>query len=878
MSRRHSVPALFVLALAIPAAAAPRTAQPAARAAVAHEYGKLPLGWEANRGQADPQIKFLGHGPGYALFLTQEGAVLTLGRSQAGTPLEERRPLSRAQEQKEKVLTLAMRLLGSNPAAPVEPLDRLPSRANYFLGNDPSRWLTGVPMFSRVRYRGVYPGVDLVFHGSAARQLEYDLVLSPGTDPGSIRIRFDGAAVAIRDGRLLLRTPLGVLSEPAPVAFQKSGAQERLVAARYVRRGSQDIGFQLGPHDANLPVTIDPVLAYSTYLGGSSTDAGGGIAVDTSGNAYVTGTTFSSDFAGCTGLVNPPCNDAANTGGDVFVAKLNAAGSALGYVTYLGGSSLERGFGIAVDSSGNAYVTGFTFSSNFPQVNGLTNTVGLLNAFVTKLNPSGNIAYSTYLDGSSDSAGGGIAADSSGNAYVTGFTDSSDFPVAGQLSSGCVSGGFTSAFVTKLNTNASGASSLVYSTCLGGVGGVVNGSAIAADASQNAYVTGTSSDFDLLTTYGFTGGCALYGNSDAFVARLDTTKTGSAALLFLTCLGSGNFPQGNASSTNMGNAIAVDGSSNAYVAGQTFSSDFPTTTSAAQTTCDINGDAFIAKLNTNVSGSSSLVYSTCLGGNAGTEAGNGIAADNLGNAYVAGETDSLDCAIDNFPTTPSAIQGTYGGGCSDAFFAQINTTSSGASSLIFASYLGGSALDFASAVAFDGGSNVYLTGGTTSAGPPSGITGFPVQNALFPNLAGGEDAFVTKITFSILFSQFSTKLAIVSSPPGFNFNSSFTLGPGGSINPMTDPMTLQVGPPATGYSVTIPPGSFQFVGGNKHYVFSGTIGGATISVNLSPVSATSYTFRGSVAGPNLTGLTNPVSVTLTIGNNTGTTQVTASFQ
>jgi hypothetical protein len=866
MSRTSSLSATIALALVLPAvaAAAPQTAPPPSRATLAREYGKLPLGWEANRGQADPQIKFLGHGPGYALFLTRYGAALILGRNQVRTTRRTPRSLPREQE---KILTLSMRLVGSNPAR-LEPLDRLPGHANYFLGNDPRRWLTGVPLYARVRYRGAYPGVDLVFHESAARQLEYDLVLSPGADPDSIRLRFDGAAVDLRDGRLLLRTPLGVLSEPAPIAFQPSGVQQKLIAVRYVRRGPQEIGFQLGPHDASLSVTIDPILAYSTFLGGNSTDVGSGIAIDSSGNAYVTGTTFSTDFAGCSTHVALLCTNAPIGSGDAFVAKINASGSALSYVTYLGGSSIDRAFAIAIDGSGNAYITGFTFSSNFPQMNGLTNTVGSLNAFVTKLNSSGSIAYSTYLDGSSESLGLGIATDGSANAYVTGTTSSSDFPVVGQLSSPCA----PSAFVTKLNTNNSGSSSLVYSTCLGTGTNEVDGNGIAVDGSQNAYITGTSFASDLLTANGFSGGCA-DGGSDAFAARLDTTKTGSSALLFLTCLGSGNFsPLGDAGSMDFGYGIAVDGSANAYVTGQTFSSDFPTTASEAQTTCGTEGDAFVAKLNTSVQPPDSLIYSTCLGGNAGDDFGSGIAADSFGNAYVVGETDSLNQLTDNFPTTSNALQANYGGGFSDGFIAQINTTFSGPSSLVFSTYFGGADTDTATAIAFDGQSNAVVTGETAS-------TDFPLQNALYSSLAGGVDAFVAKITFSIPFSQFSAKLAIVSGPPpGFNLNSSFTLGPGGSIHPLTDPVTLQVGPPATGYSVTIPPGSFQLVGNGMHYVFSGTIGGATLSINLSPVSATSYTFRASVTGPNLTALTNSVSVTLTIGNHTGTTQVTASFQ
>jgi hypothetical protein len=384
-------------------------------------------------------------------------------------------------------------------------------------------------------------------------------------------------------------------------------------------------------------------LVYSTYLGGSADDGGNGIAVDGAGNAYVTGTTVSTDFP----TANPLQATCAGIS-DAFVTKLNAAGNALVYSTYLGGSRYDVGNGIAVDGAGNAYVTGFTDSTNFPTANALQATFGGgvngEDAFVAKLNATGHaLVYSTYLGGSDDE-GNGIAVDGSGNAYITGRTLLSTFPTANSLQA-TFGGGFADAFVSKLNA---AGNALVYSTFLGGSGDEA-GKGIAVDGAGNAYVTGFTSSTDFPTTNPLqaTSGGGVYGE-DAFVAKLNATGN---ALVYSTYLGG--------SGDDFGDGIAVDGAGNAYVTGSTDSTDFPTA-NPLQATCAGVSDAFVTKLN---AAGNALVYSTYLGGSDG-DGGDGIAVDGAGNAYVTGFTSSTD-----FPTA-NPLQATYAG-VSDVFVTKV---------------------------------------------------------------------------------------------------------------------------------------------------------------------------------------------------------------
>jgi hypothetical protein len=390
-----------------------------AKAEIKESYGKLPLRFEANQGQTDPRVKFLSRGSGYTFFLTPEEAVLVLRSAPSekaakpGPKTASREIPSREEPARRTVLR--MRMAGANPAPAVNGLDALPGKSHYFLGNDPRKWRTGVPSFASVKYAGVYPGIDLVFHGSQ-RQLEYDFVVAPGADPGAIRLAWKGAERLEVDnaGALVLRVAGGRVVHHAPMVYQRVNGNRREIGGSYVVRAGSEVGFRVAAYDQTRPLVIDPVLIYSTYLGGSDSDQGYAIAVDGAGNAYVTGWTHSTDFPTASPL------QAIYGGGtrDAFVSKLNAAGSSLVYSTYLGGFDEDRGEGIAVDGAGNAYVTGTTLSTDLPTVSPLqAANAGGYDAFVAKLNAAGSsLTYATYLGGDSQDYGHGIAVDGAGNA------------------------------------------------------------------------------------------------------------------------------------------------------------------------------------------------------------------------------------------------------------------------------------------------------------------------------------------------------------------------------------------------------------------------------------------------------------------------------
>ena len=537
----------------------------------------------------------------------------------------------------------------------------MPGKSNYFIGNDPAKWRTNVPTYAKVKYQNVYRGIDLVYYGNP-QQLEYDFVVAPSADPkaisldvAAIRSSSDGGRRARGvdqkrridgNGDLVIQAGEDEVRLHKPVVYQTAanrgaeGSPRHFVDGHYLLKGDDRVSFEVASYDPRKTLVIDPVLVYSTYLGGSNVDEGSGIAVDSAGNAYVTGLTGSVDFPTASPLQ-------ASSGGqqDAFVAKLNPGGSALLYSTYLGGGTFDSGSGIAVDSAGNAYITGVTGSANFPTASPFQAVLrGFEDVFVAKLNPTGSaLLYSTYLGGSSDEqteGGEGIAVDSAGNAYITGVTGSANFPTASPFQAAL--SGSEDAFVAKLNPTGS---ALVYSTYLGGSGGE-KGSGIAVDSAGNAYVTGLTGSFDFPTAGPFQA--VLSGSEDAFVTKLNPT---GSALVYSTYLGG--------SSNEGGNGIAVDFSGNAYVTGQTTSTNFPTA-NPLQPSAGGEQDAFVAKLNPS---GSALVYSTYLGGSGG-ETGNGIAVDSTGNAYVTGNTTST-----NFPTV-NPLQGVLGG-IANAFVAKI---------------------------------------------------------------------------------------------------------------------------------------------------------------------------------------------------------------
>jgi hypothetical protein len=674
-------------------------------------YGKLPLSFEANQGQTDPRVNFLARGAGYTAFLTPTSAVLSLKQGDGGN-------------------VVAMNLVGASPASRPVGLDKMSGVSNYLIGNDPTKWHTNIANYSNVGYQDVYRGINVVYHGDQ-QQLEYDFVVKPGADPRAIRLAFAGAQTKSIDaqGNLVLHTSGGDLVEHAPVAYQLIHGVQHPVDAHFLLGRDGRVDFQVGRYDHSKPLVIDPTLSlsYSSYLGGSGTDRGYAIAVDGSGNAYVTGATQSTNFP-----THKPFQGRNNGGSDVFVTKFNSTGSALVYSTYLGGSGYDIAKGIAVDSAGDAFVAGTSQSYDFPTMNAFQpRYAGGGDAFLTKLNPAGSaLLYSTYIGGTDNqSFGNGVAVDGSGNAYVTGYTNSGGFPTTAGAYQTALSGA-QNAFVTKINPSLAGAASLVYSTYLGG-NGQDQASGIAVDTSGNAYVTGaTYESANFPTTAGAyqptRGGSA---DDNAFMTKFNAT---GSALVYSTFLGSSSHTY----SSDGGSAIAVDGHGDAYVTGST-ESNFPTTTGAFQTTPIGGNEAFVAKFDPSQAGSASLVYSTFLGGSGavGGDSAFGIAVDGSGNAYVTGQTGSTD-----FPTL-NPVQGTYGGGGHDAFVTQLNPTGT---ALVYSTYLGGGADDEGHAIAVDSAGNAYVTGATDSIN-------FPTANAFQrtkDGKSGIEDAFVTKLTFN----------------------------------------------------------------------------------------------------------------------------------
>ncbi len=696
-------------ALAYPAASAPAEVAPAAAARVVR-YGDLPLRFEANLGQADPVVRFLARGRGYTTFVTSTEAVLVLGRAgdagvDALSALRTGARVSPAQPITVPRSVVRMVLVGSNRAAEAS-ADTPAGVANYFIGADPSRWLRGVPTFGRVRVRSVYPGVDVVYYGRQ-EELEYDFVLAPGADPTVIALAFEGVERARDegDGDVLLRVAGGELRLRRPVVYQEVAGVRRPVAAGYrVVHAGRDggrplVSFRVAAYDTSRPLVIDPVLSYSTVLGGTAGDAAGAIAVDAAGSAYVAGYTDSIDFP----QVGGPYGDQGGT--DAFVTKLSPDGLSIVYSTYLGGGASDAAAGIAVDSAGNAYVTGATDSIDFPTTAGAYGLdQGFTDAFVAKLSSDGTtLLYATYLGGSGIDVGLGIAADAGGRAWVTGFTESSDFPTQGALQT---AQGGRDAFVTKLDTTASGAASLVYSTYLG-TAAADEGHGIAVDAAGNAHVTGVT-----VSTTGFPVSAnarqtASGGGLDAFVSKLNASGSG---ILYSTYFGG--------SGDDAGAAVAIDAAS-IYVAGSTDSTNFPL---KANLQADQPGtDAFVAKFNpASSTGSSSLLYSTYLGGS-DTDTATGIAVNGEGAVFVTGITRSSD-----FPGT-GAIQGPGGG--EDAFVAKLNLKVGGAPSMVYSTWLGGAGDDMGFGVAVGPRGNAYVVGASQS----------------------GQDAFVVKLSEPDLF-------------------------------------------------------------------------------------------------------------------------------
>jgi hypothetical protein len=696
-------------------------------------YGRIPLGFEANRGQTDESVNFLARGAGYTLFLRPTEAVFVLSHKGDSRVQQESRKAGLTGKGAELIAgaldmsgatmseppaVLRMKLVGSNERAAAEGSDELIGKVNYFTGNDSSRWRTEIQTFGRVSYGEVYPGIDVVYYGNQ-RQLEYDFRVAPGVDAQAVKLEFKGAdKVEVNQaGDLLLTLGESTIRQPKPLLYQEAAGVRRTVDGGYVVGADNRVGFQVGEYDAQQTLVIDPVLAYSTYHGGSGSDEGNDIAIDTAGNAYVCGNTSSTNFPTANAIQATFGGANFEGGRDGFVTKFNATGTGFVYSTYLGSSGDDRCNKIAVDASGNAYVAGETTSDTFPRANAIQNEFGggLSDAFVTKINALGTgLVYSTYLGGEIFDAAHALTIDSTGSVYVTGRTTSPHFPTLNPIQAAYSGGPGTDAFVTKINAEGS---ALVYSTFLGGnagtEGGFTAGFSIAVDSTGNAYVTGQTraTNFPLANAKQGTFGGG-FPDGDAFVTKFNAI---GSAHLYSTYLGG--------SDNDIGFEIAVDSLGNAHVAGVTHSANFPTG-NAYQSTLKGASDAFVTKYN---AAGTAFVYSTYLGGTA-DESGNGIALDSSGNTYVAGGTSSTDFPLMN--PIQNTMAGTF-----DVFVTKFNPAGS---VLLYSTYFGGSGGDTALAIAVNNTGSAYLTGRTTS-------TNFQTLTPRQSANAGGQDAFVFKL-------------------------------------------------------------------------------------------------------------------------------------
>ncbi|OXM14422.1 SBBP repeat-containing protein [Paenibacillus herberti] len=643
--------------------------------------------FECNVGQSDAQVAYLLRGSSSTLYFTPSHIAFLFGKTSSHRQWE--------------AWGFRMRFVDAlhNPA--IDGLDRLSSTSNYFKGNDPVKWHNTVPNFGKIKYSGLYPGIDMLFYGTE-HELEFDFIVAPGADPQHIVLEFEGAdELSIDDdGNLLVATNEHSVMLRLPYIYQELRGEKIKVAGGYALRNANQVAFELREtYDLSSTLVIDPVLSYSTYLGGTESTIGYGITVDTLGNAYITGTTLAIDFP-----TQTPFQAALAGNSDAFVTKFNPDGITLAYSTYLGGGDLDDARSIAIDSSSNVYVTGFTDSTDFPVMNAFQAVAPTgTNAFVTKFNSTGSaLLYSTYLGGSAADSAMGIAVDSGGSAYITGQTASLDFPTMNPFQGSLT--GPNAAFLTKLNP---AGNALVYSTYFGGSLGT-SGAGVAVDPSGQAYITGqTGNNLPTLNALQPVFGG---GTSDAYAAKFNAA---GSALIYSTYLGG--------SGADLGTGIAVDLAENAYVTGNTPSADFPTF-NAVQPTFGGIVDAFAVKIN--ITGSS-FIYSTYLGG-VENEASNGITTDPFGNAYVIGATFST-----NFPLL-NPIQSTLN--AVDAFITKFNPTGS----FIYSTYLGGSSLDEGQSIAADAFGSAYITGQTFS-------TDFPLMNPFQSTLAGSPNAFVAKI-------------------------------------------------------------------------------------------------------------------------------------
>jgi hypothetical protein len=809
-------------------------------------YSHLPLMFEPNQGQTDARVRFLARGSGYGLYLTANEAVLALRQSAASL----KHPALRTS-------VVSMKLVGASAAEPVGD-SQLPGKSNYFIGNDPAKWRRDVPQFARVRYHDAYPGTDLVYYGNQGR-LEYDFEVAPGSDPKLVTLKFQGLE-NLRidaDGDLVLDAGASNLRLHAPRVYQKFGAEERSVAGRFALRGEEkdEVGFELGAYDRSRTLVIDPVLTYSTYLGGSSDEACSiiapitintiaaappgcpAIAVDAVLNVYVVGSTTSTDFPPQPGVMGSLTGTA-----NLFIAKFSPLGSSFMLsATYLGGNTVDYPAGIGVAADG-VIVAGTTTSTNFP-TNG-TNApfqagppaVANKHVFVSKLDTTlHTLIYSTYLYGSGADIASGLALDPSGNAYVTGTTASSDFPTTlGALQT--TPKATNQFFFSRVDPNASGTASLLYSTYIGGSNpsnGVTVGGGIAVDINLNAYITGGTNFTDMPILNAYQG--TIKAGLDAFVTKINPAAVSGAQLLYSTYLGG--------SGDDVGYGIAVDSTTNAYVTGSTTSTDFviPTGTTPFQALLNCPGvtpptpcplpDAFVAKFgilctSTSCTTPLPLNYFSYLGGSM-TDVGTAISVDSNQGARLTGWTNSTD-----FHVAGTQLQPGFGG-IIDAFVARIDTLAATS----YSSYFGGTGTDMGTSIAVDQQGSSYLAGETASS------TGFPLANPFQGTLNGPSDAFVSKL--GPVLSLTMPTPTVTPSPVGVGGQVSFVYKIT-NAGEFTNGVTFTDQLPASGatfVSATTSPGTCGAPSGTPPTVLCniGTLNAAaiaTITVIVTPVAPT----------------------------------------
>jgi len=663
---------------------------------VVEQYGKLPLLFEPNRGQANPQARFVARTQKFEVHIVRGGAVFSTlsGR-------------------------IDMRMAGGNALSEPEAIGPSPSHTNYLIGNDPSRWLQNVPNIAKVRLPAALPGVDLDFYGQGG-QLEYDLDVAPRTDIRRLAFQFIGAReLALdRDGNLIIHSTAGEFTQHKPVAWQ--GQQN--VSARYVLIDRQTAGISLGKYDHGKALKIDPVLSYSTYLSGSGYDTPTGIAVDQLGSAYITGTTNSPDFPVVQGSAYLGTN--ART---IFVSKLNPSGTGLIYSTYVGGRNFDEARAIAVDTSGNAYVTGLTGSGDFPVVPAGSFTFsGSVYGIAFKLDSTGALAYTAALtEYNYTDSGKGIAVDAAGNAYVVGGTVDFNIPTTpGAFQTTPPAQATGAAFLVKLGPSGK----VVYGTYLTGGSGSSSANAVTVDGSGNAFVTGVTAQADFPTTpNAFQTSLRSLAAVNAFITKVNPT---GSALVYSTLLG-GTY-------NDNPSAIAVDSTGNAYVTGLTLSTDFPTTAGSylSSDSHAIYGAGFVTKINPTGTG---LVYSTYLAGqgllNTGYVKPAAVALAGVA-AVVAGTTTATD-----FPTTPGALNGTVGPN-GDGFITELNSAGTG---LTYSTLYFSTNTDSIASIASDAMGSVYVAGQTSGMGFPATMGAFQTSPHVSVNPSTKFSGFVSKI-------------------------------------------------------------------------------------------------------------------------------------